>query len=1157
MPPLIQLLYAEDSPLDADLTHAHFEATAADFEITIVETGAACLQILDERSFDVLMLDNHLPDMDGIDVLAQLRKRGLRLPIVMVTGMGDDETVAQALRAGASDYVPKNGAYLETLPSMLRNLAQRRQAQQPFEYDDATRDQRVLYVEPNTMDAELTVEHFANYAPHLKLSVLTSCEHALTLLGEPLQYDLVLTDLRVPGMDALEFLREAKLRRIDLPFVVITGKGDEATAVALLRLGASDYLVKRDNYLTQLPHAIDHALHRFHLEHTRLRLHSELTELNASLEAKVQQRTAELAASQASLRATFDAIPDLIWQTGLDETCTAGNPALARFLNRSPHELLGHTVHALFDSAASDAIGKQIEATHRHCLPVVQDHWLHGTDALERRLFELVCSPVVAASGEVCGVLSVARDITERTAAQAKIQRLSQLYAALSQCNQAIVHSTSEHELFTQICRDAVRFGGMRLAWIGLIRPNTTEVEIAVAYGEGAQEFPQGHGIGLDLLMADADADEPPTASRQSPLSPVWRKDLSMFPTGLLGSGSGDAHGWAASATLPLFRSNVLAGVFTLFAGEAQAFDEAARALLNEMAADISFALTNFEREAARTRAEDALRMTRISIEASSEALFWMTPDACIVDVNEAACRSLGYSRAELSGMHVAQIDAQFTQQSWALRFDDLRVTGTLSFETQQRTKDGRLFPVEVVANYVKFGDEERNCAFVRDMTAHKASEARIQHLAHYDALTGLPNRLLLNDRVSQTLRIASRNKLPFAVLLLDMDHFKNVNDTLGHHTGDRLLIELGRRLKQSVREEDTVSRLGGDEFLLLIAGADADAAAHVAEKLLSVLSQPYLIGEHDLVVTPSIGIAMFPDDGADYETLSKCADIAMYRAKHQGRNAFLFYKPEMQQRSERTLRVENALRNALKRDQLSLHYQAQMALDGDNIVGVEALLRWNHPELGAVFPAEFIPIAEASGQIIAIGEWVLRQALAQLKHWHNAGLTTLTMAVNLSVVQFRDPQLPRLVSDILQSAGLPAHSLELELTEGVTMENTQDAIAIMDDLHARGVLLSIDDFGTGYSSLGHLKRFKINKLKIDQSFVRDIADDANDRAIVVAIIMLAKSLGLQTIAEGVETPAQLEFLRAHGCNQIQGYFLSRPLPTEQALALIQKHIHG
>lgn len=1149
MATLLRILYAEDNALDADLTASHFAQHAPNCTLHTVDSGLACLDAVRQHHYDALLLDNHLPDMDGIDLLGQLRASGLRMPVIMVTGVGDDETVARALRAGASDYVPKSGNYLDTLPPLVCSLITRQRKRSQLDGDAVLRGQQVLYIEPNAMDAEMTQSHFAAHAPHLHLHTIDRCAQALALLEQPHAFDLVLTDLRVPGMDALEFLHEARQRGIDLPFVVITGKGDETTAVALLRLGAMDYLVKRDNYLTQLPHSIENALHRFRMDQTNQRLQDELGVLNASLEVKVLQRTTELHAIQAQLRATFDAVPDLLWQKDKQGLCRACNPALERLLGKPSTRILGRSDADLFGPDPAKNLQEQDQLVLASGQPVTREWWLAQSPAHKATLFEVAASPMVDAQGRVLGILSVARDMTERKAAQEKIHRLSQIYAALSQCNQAIVRCTTQDQLFAQICQDAVRYGGMKMAWIGMLEPCASTVTVAASFGEGAQHYLQNIDISTDPHHIGGHG---PTSNALRNAEPVWCQDFLHDPTTALWRERAQRHGWCASAALPLFRAGVVVGSLNLYADVVQAFDDATQALLVEMASDISFALTNFERDAACTRAEDTLRLTRISVEAASEALFWITPDARIVDVNEAACRSLGYPREALLKMGVADVDESYTDAIWVKHFAALREKGSLTFESRHHTRDGREFPVEVVANYVQFGGEERNCAFVRDISAHKASEARIQQLAHFDALTGLPNRVLLNDRISHALGMAQRSTTPVAVLLLDLDHFKNVNDNLGHGIGDLLLIELARRLTLAIRDEDTVARLGGDEFLLLLPGAGTSAAAHVAEKLLEILSQPCVLEGHDLVVTPSIGIAMYPDDGDDFETLSKCADVAMYRTKQEGRNGFRFFTPEMQARSARALLLENALRYALKRDQLCLHYQPQRSLQTGRIVGVEALLRWQHPELGAVSPAEFIPIAESSGQIIKIGEWVLRQALGQLRQWIDQGLAPLTMAVNMSAVQFRLPQLAELVGQILEETGIAAQWLELELTEGVTMDDPHVAIAIMDKLHARGITMSIDDFGTGFSSLSHLKRFKINKLKIDQSFVRDIVEDPDDRAIVSAIISLARSLGIQTIAEGVETQAQLDFLHTQGCGDIQGYHFSRPLPAEAALAFIQ-----
>ncbi|MCW5233194.1 bifunctional diguanylate cyclase/phosphodiesterase [Verminephrobacter eiseniae] len=552
-----------------------------------------------------------------------------------------------------------------------------------------------------------------------------------------------------------------------------------------------------------------------------------------------------------------------------------------------------------------------------------------------------------------------------------------------------------------------------------------------------------------------------------------------------------------------------------------------------------------------RKRSQEQLQLTAQVFDQSSEAIVIADASHRIVRINRAFSRITGYQESEAVGQSVRLLtmaeagpdcnaDAVYARLARQERWEG---------ESWGRRKDGSGYPQWLSVSSVRDGDANgpitHSITLFRDISLQREAQERIQRLAHFDPLTDLPNRVLLAERTQRQIAQEQARGGQLALLFLDLDHFKNVNDSLGHRIGDILLVAVARRLQSLIGPQDTVSRLGGDEFLLLLPATSAAHAAKVASALLTAVAQPFQIDPYELSTTLSVGIAMCPADGESFDTLYQRADAAMYSAKQSGRNRYGFFTADLQARTARALQIENALRRALERQQFELHYQPQVSLGTGQVVGAEALLRWRHPELGVVAPAEFIPVAENSGQIVALGEWVLHTAARDAKRWLDMQLPLRAVSVNLSAVQFRHPQLPEMVTRCLQQAGLPARRLELELTEGAAVDDPVAALAMMDQLHDRGVRLSMDDFGTGYSSLSCLKRFQIYKLKIDQSFVRDLDDDANDRAIVSAIIRMAQALGMQTTAEGVETDGQLQFLRAQGCDEGQGYLFSRPLPAD------------
>ena len=584
------------------------------------------------------------------------------------------------------------------------------------------------------------------------------------------------------------------------------------------------------------------------------------------------------------------------------------------------------------------------------------------------------------------------------------------------------------------------------------------------------------------------------------------------------------------------------------------------RELLEALGRSLGFAARALRERAQKRQSDEQLRQLSRALESSSNGVMITSSiqlDHPIVYVNPAFERITGYSPAEVIG-----------QSGRFLVRDDLAQKGLNEIRACLREhREGQA----VLRNYRKDGElfwNELSIAPVRDESGHVTThfvsiindvterityEQQLEYHATHDTLTGLVNRNLLNDRIDQAILQAKHSERLVGVMLLDLDRFKLINDGFGHIPADNLLKAVATRLAHCVRDTDTVARLGGDEFVVVLGGIDdADSVASVAAKIMRNLTLPLSIEGKEVFVTASVGIAMYPRDGDHGENLLRNADVAMYRVKEHGRNNFRFYAPEMSHMALDRLDMEGNLRRALERDEITVFFQPIVSLASGRIVGAEALVRWNHPRIGMIHPPEFIPLAEETGLIIPLGERVLRLACQQIAAWQTASLPPLKVSLNISARQFRQENLPELLQRVLAETGIAAEALEFELTESMVMHDVENAIAMLRELKQIGVTLALDDFGTGYSSLAYLKRFPIDVLKIDRSFVRDIDREADDAAIAHAVIAMAHSLGLQVTAEGVENEAQLALLRQYGCNDFQGYLFSRPVPAEEFSLLLQ-----
>ncbi len=760
-------------------------------------------------------------------------------------------------------------------------------------------------------------------------------------------------------------------------------------------------------------------------------------------------------------------------------------------------------------------------------------------------------------------IFASSRDITKPKAAKDKVRRLTQIYAALSQCNQAIVRCASEAELFPQICRDAVNFGGMKMAWIGMVDTTSNLVKPAASFGAGTEYLDN-----LEISVVNGiPTSQGPAGTSIRENKPVWCQDFQHDPATVAWHERGAKFGWRAIASLPLHRNEVVVGAFVLYSDTLNAFDERTQNLLLEMAMNISFALGNYARETERkqTEEENATLVERLDVATRAAKIgIW---DWDIVNNNlvwdDRMFELYGARKEDFGGAYeiwcalIHPDDNVEVNESMQMA---LRSESTFDAEFRVCWPNGEIRNIKALGEIVRDaqGAPLRVIGVNYDVTDRNLAREKIQNLAFYDPLTHLPNRRTLKYRLQQMSASNARSGKQGAVLFIDLDNFKDINDTLGHHVGDLLLQQVALRLSSCVREDDTVVRLGGDEFVVVLNDLSEHALEATArtkaigEKILAALRKPHQLETHTFHSTASIGAILFGHKQASDE-LMKQADIAMYQAKKAGRNTLRFFDPKMQSSITGRVALAGELRYALEQQQFQLYYQIQVD-SSRRPLGAEALIRWFHHDRGMVSPAQFIPLAEENGLILPIGLWVLETACAQLKAWQQQPLTRdLVLAVNVSARQFHQADFVAQVIAVVKRHAINPMRLKLELTEGMLLENIEDTITTMNILSELGIQFSLDDFGTGFSSLQYLKRLPLDQLKIDQSFVRDIATDSSDKVIVRTIIAMAKSLDISVIAEGVETEEQRQLLLKNDCVHYQGYLFGRPMPIEQFEALLKR----
>tara|TARA_R110002167_G_scaffold101150_4_gene263764 strand:- start:1618 stop:4743 length:3126 start_codon:yes stop_codon:yes gene_type:complete len=981
--------------------------------------------------------------------------------------------------------------------------------------------------------------------------------------------DLVISDILMPELDGFGLCRaireDAQLNHI--PFVFLTAHYlDPEDQQLAQRLGAARYIIKTADQ-DELLLAVKEALANYDSEKSLLALRfPELAELAcelhlerlyAQLSKKVQQLVhseANLAQSEARYRSILESAPDSIVVTDQQGCITLVNQQTETLFGYSRDELIGRKVEQLI----APELAQQHVQNRSQFLASQQLRLEKRRDlGLPARSKDGTIIPVEINLGSLnqqgkVTVTAIIRDIRDRLHAEEKILYLNRVYKLLSRCNQALVKAADEARLLDNFCRNIVEIGGYTTAWVGYSQPNRVKPFRIVASVNN-----QAEGMNRDALACDRDcpacqvlAEAKAQAFDPQMLSLSQRNCLGLDADGPLSRG----------IVLPLIDNNLVFGVLTIMAAQEAVFDDQEELrLLNELAGDLSFGISALRMDIAKRQSEAVLHLRERALDAARNGILLLDALAegyPVVYVNPAFCRITGYELADLQEHCLSLLVREDSDQS-GLNEIRLALHNHSSAETVLRSyrKDNSLFWNEIVISPVP--DESGVvCHFVvviNDISERMTYQASLEHRSNHDPLTQLPNRNLLNDRLQQALIYSQRHAHKSAILIVDLDRFKNINDSLSHEVGDRLICEMARRLSGLVAKGDTLSRWGGDEFVLVFPDIQSrEEVAGTIRRILNEIAVPVQLEPQSLTITCSIGCSFYPDDATEPDTLLQYADAAMYRAKELGGNRFQFFEQAFTLAVQARFSTENALRQALIEQQLEMHYQPVIDLATGAICGAEALVRWNHPEYGLVAPGEFIPIAEESGLIVDIGNQVIEMVCRQLKTWQDQGLGLDHIAINVAAKQFSVATMHADLSAQVAAAGLVPGAIEFELTETVLIQDQPESRENLRRLKASGFSLSLDDFGTGYSSLNYLRKFPVNRIKIDQSFVRDLSIDSDCASLVLTILSMAKSFHCTVVAEGVETLEQLQFLQQHQCDYIQGFYFSKPLPAIQFEALVR-----